>query len=288
VLRVGLGVTLAVALAAGCSGASSGGSPVAAVDYGNGMQLELLETSEGSSSGTRSGDASRTVVLMVHGCCGDRRDMATFGRALAAHGALVANADVHAFRDGGGWPQTYLDAVCAYAWTRRLADDSGARIAVLGWDDGALVLATVALGWEQLARDAVDCAVPPPSAGPELVIGVAGHYGWVGDPPIVTEGLIEWFGGSPEAEPAAWSQGNPGWWLAQEEPTARPRFVLVGGADDEATSAFGSELTRRGFDADVEVFDDVDHLNAIQPRVGPGVQVLDALVDLLELAEPDR
>ena len=67
----------------------------------------------------RDAGVASAVVVLVHGCCGDRRDLAGLARALAVRGATVVNADVHALADGGGWPATYVDVVSAYAWGLR-------------------------------------------------------------------------------------------------------------------------------------------------------------------------
>jgi dienelactone hydrolase len=42
-----------------------------------------------------------SAVLLVHGCCGDRRDLAAMARAIARRGVHVLNADVRAFHRGG-------------------------------------------------------------------------------------------------------------------------------------------------------------------------------------------
>src|SRR6476620_6842225 len=55
--------------------------------------------------------AAAPVVVLLHGCCGDRRDLAGLARALARRGNVVLNTDIHNNRDGGGWPKSYEDAI---------------------------------------------------------------------------------------------------------------------------------------------------------------------------------
>lgn len=243
-------------------------------EFGNGLELEV--------HGLVSPAPGGTVVLALHGCCGDRRDLAPLGRALAGTGATVAVPDVRPFRGGGGWPATYIDAMCAYSWTRRVADEAGASVAVIGWGDGALVAATIALGWPELAPTATGCLTEPPAAGPELVLGLSGHYGWIGEPPLVTAALIDWFGAGPEQDPTAWRWGNPGWWL--DHTSVRPSFMLIGGTDDVASDEFAAALTNRGFDAVHTRIEDTDGLNIIQPRAGPGSSAFDAIIGALDAA----
>ncbi len=246
----------------------------AVFDYGNGLELEV--------HGPTTPKSGSIVLLALHGCCGDRRDLANLSRALADADVTVANSDVRPFRGGGGWPATYVDAVCAYSWTRSLADEADASVAVIAWGDGALVAATISLGWPELAPMATGCLTEPPADGPDLVFGLSGHYGWIGDPPVVTAALIDWFGAAPEDDPTAWQHGNPGWWL--DHTSVRPSFILIGGTDDAATTDFAVELANRGFDAAVAAIENADDLNVIQPGAGPGSEAFSVVVAALDVA----
>lgn len=258
-----------------CTDERSAQPPTSAVfEYGNGLEVEV--------HGPTPPESGSVVVLAVHGCCGDRRDLASLSRALADADVTVANSDVRPFRGGGGWPATYVDAICAYSWTRSLADEAGATVAVIGWGDGALVAATITLGWSELAPMATGCLTQPPAAGPDLMLGLSGHYGWIGEPPIVTVALNDWFGATPEEDPTAWQQGNPGWWL--DHTSASPTFVLIGGTDDAETTDFAGALVGRGFDATAVALENADDLNVIQPRAGPGAEALDTIVAALDAA----
>jgi hypothetical protein len=234
----------------------------------------------------RDRGASATVAVLVHGCCGDRRDLAGLARALAGQGAMVVNADVHALADGGGWPATYVDVVCAYAWARAHGADAGAatKVAIVGWGDGALVSITAALGWDMIAPLARDCEARVPAAGPDRVIALSGHFGWTGEPTdvVVNTSTIDWFGGRPEKATAAWRYGNPGWWLdhATSEDVS---FVLVDTADDHATPAFAAELQARSFATELVVLGPGQHAEVIQPRGTLGRAALGALARTLEL-----
>ena len=134
----------------------------------------------------------------------------------------------------------------------------------------------------ELAPMATGCLTEPPADGPDLVFGLSGHYGWIGDPPVVTAALIDWFGAAPEDDPTAWQHGNPGWWL--DHTSVRPSFILIGGTDDAATTDFAVELANRGFDAAVAAIENADDLNVIQPGAGPGSEAFSVVVAALDVA----
>ena len=227
----------------------------------------MLDLYEPSDTG-----AAPVVVVAVHGCCGDRRDLAGLSRALVERGAIVANADVHPLAHGGGWPETYFDVVCAYAWAARYAEGLGneTHVAIIGWGDGALVIAAIALGWDSFASMPHDCVEALPTAGPAHVVAVGGHFGWLGEPSpsIVTAATVDWFGGDPVDQPIAWTHGNPGWWLAGNDVRRTVSFALVGGENDDLTAEFAANLESRSIRADTMLIDGAHHADLVQPR-GP-------------------
>ena len=113
------------------------------VPYGNGLALDRYEPA------ALADDAP--VVVLVHGCCGDRRD--TAGMALARREALVLNPDVGALAEGGGWPASHEAVACAVLTaggggpTRWRSAPGGAG----GLVRGAMVGAAVTLGWPEIA-----------------------------------------------------------------------------------------------------------------------------------------
>ena len=227
-----------------------------------------------------------TVVLLVHGCCGDRRDLASLAEAIADRGAVVLNADVSALGEGGGWPTTYLDVVCVIAW----ADAHGPeradrdRLVVLGWSDGALAAAAVALGWSTFADAAADrCDAPIPPTGPDLVIGVSGHYGWTGPVPeyLETERAAEWFGAPPSADSVGWERGNPGWWILQDDVVRTTDFVLLGTTDDRNSEWFADRLVEHAIPVELTLFEDAGHDALILPHGLVGARGLEVIEEVL-------
>jgi acetyl esterase/lipase len=229
------------------------------------------------------------VVVLVHGCCGDRRDTAGLARALARRGALVLNPDVGALAEGGGWPASYQAVACAVltadAEAGRLAGGPH-PVALVGWSEGAMVGAAVTLGWPEIA--------PPPGAcpgrvaaagdGPDLLVGLGGYYGWDGSgvpPEVVTDGTVAWFGAPPEADPDAWHEGNPRSWVRSARTI--PPVRLIARPGDAHAAGFQSDLLARGADVTVTTIDDVSHLGLIQPRDVAGAEALAAVSDALGL-----
>jgi dienelactone hydrolase len=254
--------------------------PVVMRDYGRGMGLDRYDPLPSRPA---------PVIVLVHGCCGDRRDMAELARALARSGAVVLNPDVRAFGRGGGWPATYDDVVCAVAAGRHAADELGDHVpvAAVAWSDGALVATAVTLGWSTFARRATGCLWPVPADGPDALVGISGHYGWIDDADLpVTSATIAWFGGTPSSVPSHWRLGNPGWWTSHVRAADVPPIVLIGSVADETTTAYAAALRDRGID--VQSYECglgmPDAL--IHPRDVDGASAFDLMVEALHLSSP--
>jgi dienelactone hydrolase len=271
------GLILAAAVLLTGSGGARPALPAGeVVAYASGMVFERL--------GPAEPDDDAPVVVLVHGCCGDRRDLGGLARALARRGALVLNTDVHALGDGGGWPATYTDTVCAvaagHAQARALGGDH--PVVLVGWSEGAFVGAAVTMGWSTIRGVESDCAAPLGGGPPDLFVGVSGHYGWTGDVPAaaVTARTEAWFGGSPTARPEAWRQGVPGWWADQVRPAATPPLALIATDDDDAR-AFWQALVERGFEAQLFVIAGGTHGGLINPRGADGSAALALISGLI-------
>jgi dienelactone hydrolase len=273
--RVTLIVTVAAAIAVHPSPpAPVAASVVRAVAYADDVVLDEYRPSHVMR------DAP--VIVLVHGCCGDRHDMSGLARWLARRGSVVLNADIEAVRDGGGWPEAYDDVVCAVGVARRVAGDLAGQpqVAVVAWSDGAFVASAAALGWPTIAATTTSCAEPVAAAGPDVVVGLGGYYGWSGPgvpEQVVTEATVRWFGTTPAEDMTPWLRGNPAWWTTRPQPRA-PRFHLVAGPDDaDDAIAFREHLVRAGVDAPPVVVTDAAHLALVQPRDENGVVAASAV-----------
>jgi hypothetical protein len=286
-LRVG-GLIAACSLLPGAVGPGATGSRLEStvVEYTSGLDLDRQQSPAAT--------ADAPVVVLVHGCCGDRRDLGALARSLARRGAVVLNADVHPLGAGGGWPASYLDVVCALAEAREVAAEDGEDhpVVLVGWADGALLGAAVTLGGRQLAQRATGCARQVADVGPDLFVGIGGHYGWPGVAPpdaVVNARAVEWFGGTAADVPMAWEQGNPQWWLAHASREARPPIALIDGFGVAQTRDFAVTLRAHGLAVSQHAVRNEGNLALSQPRGVSGAAVLGHLCRLLGLPlEPWR
>jgi acetyl esterase/lipase len=239
-------------LVLGCGGSLSrpdGAAPAAAAPpltqhaHARGVVLDIHRP-DGSGARTPA-----PVVVLLHGCCGDRADLTKLAEALARAGALVLNADWAGIGADSRFPDAYEEAACAVRFARERADGLGGdprRVVLAGWSDGALVAAVLAAAGEWF--DPARCRYPAASAVPDAVVGIAGFYGWPVPVPdaFVTPRAERFFGGPPDAVPQAWTWATPYAWL--DGASTLPAVLLAGIEDPLLGDAqrYADELTRHG------------------------------------------
>jgi acetyl esterase/lipase len=224
------------------------------------------------------------VLVLLHGCCGGKEDLAQLAEALAARGAVVFNASWRSMNDGGRYPLAYQQAACAVSFARARAASYGGdpgRVALLGWSDGALLAAVVANAGDRFGGA---CAARGTPARPDILIGVAGFFGWPPgpagrvDPRYVSPRTIRFFGGTPARVPEAWAAGNPYTQLGGN-PALEVRLVAADGDPLLADSRrFLAALRRAGHPATLVVVAAASHQGLLLPRTSQGrVTVREAL-----------
>jgi acetyl esterase/lipase len=224
----------------------------------------------------RAGVPGQPVFVLLHGCCGSKDDLTPLAEAIAARGAVVFNANWTGVDRGGGWPRSYQEAACAVRFARasaaRFGGDPG-RIALLGWSDGALLAAVVAVAGNDLGDG---CPQHRVSALPDVLIGVAGFYGWpvapgrAVDPYYVNARTIRFFGGTPAEVPGAWAAGNP---YTRLGGNLRLEARLVAGDADSLLAdgrRFLAALRRVGYRASLRVTNEGNHRTVVAPRLPAG------------------
>lgn len=217
------------------------------------------------------------VVVLLHGCCGDRADLTLLSLALARSGVVAFNADWGGLAPGGH-PTGVVRAACGVAAARASAEAHGGdprRIALLGWSDGAMVAALVALG-------AVTCPGAGSAPAPAL-LGVAGYFGWSDAPPSPRDSRAEaWFGGSPATAGQAWSDGNPLRWLHRAADLCV--HLVVGEQDPVAQESrrFADALASAGARVRLDVQPYGGDQTLLSPRTEEGRAVVRAVHDLLD------
>jgi acetyl esterase/lipase len=221
----------------------------------------------------RPGAADRPVVVLVHGCCGDRADLGKLSEALASAGAVALNAGWAGLNPPATFPAAYADVACAVRWARARAARYGGdphRVALLGWEDGALVVSVVGLAGDSFdARTCIESAGP---ARPDAVVGVAGFYGWTASsaPRYASLRAQRFLGGSPVSAPAAWRDATP---YSRLTASATVTFRLIVGAQDPArtdAASFGAALADAGHPVHVITVPPGGDDSMISPRTSEG------------------
>jgi acetyl esterase len=236
------------------------------VPYATGRSLDVYRP--------RSAAGAVPVVVLVHGCCGDRSDLVKLAEATAAAGALVLNADWAGLAADARYPGAYEDVACAVRYARAAAGRYGgdpARVTLVGWSDGALVAAVVALAGEHL--DAGRCRAAATSPRPDALVGVGGYYGWRAPVParLVGPRTVRFLGGTPATAAQAWRDATPYGWLRS---TGRPvRTTLLVGEQDPLradAAAFAAALRRAGHRVMLVVAPPAGDQSMISPRTAEG------------------
>jgi acetyl esterase/lipase len=189
------------------------------VAYVNGQTLDVYVPRPARAGGTSP------VVVQLHGCCGDRTNLSQLAEAMAAAGATVFNVDWPGINDDSRYPDSYEAVACAVRFARARATAYGAdprRLALLGWSDGALVASVVALHGDSYS--AQKCVLSDASPIPDLLVGVAGFYGWPLPVPhtYATQRAVRFMGGTPQEAEQAWHDATPYSWVNQ-----RPRVPAL-------------------------------------------------------------
>ncbi len=198
-------------------------------DYASGRSLAVYRP---TATPPTDGDLRRPVVVLVHGCCGDRSDLNRLAEALVAAGSVVLNADWAGMDADARFPGAYADVACAVRFANAHAASlgGGARPVVLaGWSDGALAAAVV--GAVGARFDSARCRYPHEEPWPDAVVGIAGFYGWPLPVPdrYVTPRGVRFFGSPPRQRPDAWRTATPYAWLTDGRMV--PTTLLVGEGD---------------------------------------------------------
>lgn len=186
------------------------------------------------------------VVMLIHGGCWlsdfDYRHVRPLAAAITQQGFAVWNVEYRRLgNDGGGWPDTFLDAARALDHLRVLASDHPLdlhRIVVVGHSAGgqlALWLAT---------RDALPAASPLHVEHALAIAGVVGlapitdlYRYRIGAPGSCNAAVDPLLGGTPEQVPERYAQVSP----LQRLPLRVPIWLIHG---DDDRIVVGADLQR--------------------------------------------
>lgn len=219
-------------------------------------------------------DGRFPAVVLVHGggwVGGTPSLMSDLAAELTEQGFLTVNTRYHlAASRSPGFPAALDDVACGvrYAAAHPRSDGS---VALVGYSAGAHLGAVVAL-----TGDAYGESCPVAGSGlPGRFVGLAGPY----DVSRLGIAVIPFFGGGPQANPAAWAAGNP-----QLLTHANPDLVSLllhaesdGIVDAGHALAFAEALHSSGSEVLVEVVEGARHSDMHDPAF-----VADLIVAWLE------
>jgi acetyl esterase/lipase len=221
------------------------------------------------------------VVILLHGCCGDRSDLGKLSEAIVAANILVFTVDWAGMDADASFPANYEDIACAVGFARAHAHDLGGdpeRVILAGWSDGAMAAAVVAAAADRF--DGARCLAPGDPAPPLAVVGISGFYGWPLPVPdtYVTSRSSRLFGGGPEAAPENWAAATPYAWLALAPPT----LLLVGTTDPllEDARRYAEALDHAGRESRIVAMPPAGDQSLISPRTPEGRQVVEEIAAL--------
>ncbi len=270
-------LALAVLPVAACAPTSDGVTVTRDVPYSDAAVLDVYTT---------AGAQAAPVFVLLHGCCGDRRDLAQLARGLAEGGAVVFNASWHGLHEGARYPGAYQLAACAARFARWRAADFGGdpgRVALVGWSDGAMLAAVVAASGDYFREG---CGVASAAADPAALVGIGAFLGWpagadgVIDRRYVNDRTVAFFGGSPEEVPSAWASGNPYTHLHRRPDV---NIALVVGAEDTLLAdnlRFAAAARSTGHRVDVTVVPGAGHLDVLAASTAQGAATVRALLEI--------
>ncbi|MDN5768093.1 MAG: alpha/beta hydrolase [Humibacillus sp.] len=232
---------------------------------------------------TPSQPAGSAIVVLLHGCCGDRSDLGKLAEAISATGLVVVNVDWEGMDADARFPASYEGVACALGYTQALAGDLGAdprRVILVGWSDGAMAAAAVAAAGRQFSLHG--CHAPPALAAPVAVVGIAGFYGW--PVPVPNQYVLarseRFFGGDPHRARQSWAAATPYSWLASAPPT----HLFVGTTDPLVDDArrYAAGLRAAGRSACVIEIPPGGDQTLISPRSTEGRRVVSEIASIAD------
>jgi acetyl esterase/lipase len=257
--------------------ATRGELVAAALRYATGRVLDVYRPP--------SAARSLPVIVLLHGCCGDRSDLTKLAESAAGQGAVVFNADWAGMGESARFPDGYEDAACAVRFARARGQAFGgdpSRVALGGWADGAMVAAVIAVRGDAVSPS--KCSEPTGSVRPDALIGIGGFYGWslpVG-PDYVTARAVHYLGGDPHDVAETWRAATPYPWLREARPM---RATLLVGAKDALrhdAERFANALRAASWSVRLVVLPNADAWSLLSPRSAAGRAAAAEIVLTLE------
>lgn len=226
------------------------------------------------------------VLVLIHGGCWRAEygleSLGQLARAIADRGVAVWNIEYRRLGDGGGWPQTFLDAGAALDHLRTLADAHALdlqHVVTAGHSAGGHLALWLA------ARAKLPAYSPLYTPNPLCVHGVVSLAGipdlaMAAAQAVCGAAVTELMGGSPVMLAERYADASP----AALTPLGVPHVHIHGREDDivplDLVEHYAAAAVRASDRVRLEVLPDAGHFELVDARTAAGQRVVDACVRL--------
>lgn len=226
------------------------------------------------------------VLVLIHGGCWRAEyglePLGQLAQAIADQGVAVWSIEYRRLGDGGGWPETFLDAGAALDHLRTLASEHALdlqHVVTAGHSAGGHLALWLAARVKLPAHSPLHAPNPLPVRG---VVSLAGIPDLATAAPLnVCDGAIEaLIGGPPVRQGERYADASP----AALTPLGVPHVHIHGRKDDIVPLAlveqYVAAAVEAGDRATLEVMPSAGHFELVDARTVAGRRVVDACVRL--------
>ena len=226
------------------------------------------------------------VLVLIHGGCWRAEyglePLGQLAQAIADHGVAVWSIEYRRLGDGGGWPETFLDAGAALDHLRTLASEHALdlqHVVTAGHSAGGHLALWLAARVKLPAHSPLHAPNPLPVRG---VVSLAGIPDLAAAAPLnVCDGAIEaLIGGPPVQQGERYADASP----AALTPLGVPHVHLHGREDDivplTLVEQYVAAAARAGDQATLEIAPAAGHFELVDVRTAAGQRTVELCLSL--------
>lgn len=226
------------------------------------------------------------VLVLIHGGCWRAEyglePLGQLAQAIADHGVAVWSIEYRRLGDGGGWPETFLDAGAALDHLRSLASEHALdlqHVVTAGHSAGGHLALWLAARVKLPAHSPLHAPNPLPVRG---VVSLAGIPDLAAAAPLnVCDGAIEaLIGGPPVQQGERYADASP----AALTPLGVPHVHLHGREDDivplTLVEQYVAAAARAGDQATLEIAPAAGHFELVDVRTAAGQRTVELCLSL--------
>lgn len=226
------------------------------------------------------------VVVLIHGGCWRAEyglePLGQLAQAITARGVAVWSIEYRRLGEGGGWPDTFLDAGAALDHLRTLAGEHALdlrRIVTAGHSAGGNLALWLAGRWKLPARSPLYTPHPLPVHGVVSLAGIP-DLAAAAVQEVCGSAVSELIGGLPSTRADRYADASP----AALTPLGVPHAHLHGHKDDIVPLAlveqYAAAAVRAGDRATLEILPGAGHFELVDARTAAGRRVVEVCVRL--------